>query len=144
MHHVAIMKKSWKLIPKILSGEKKIESRWYKTRCEAWDKVKAGDTVWFKNSGDPVTVRAEVSKVVQFEGLTLKRVREILNRWGGKDGIAVTDVERTIEWARDKKYCVLIFLENVSPVDPFSVNKKGFGSARAWLSAENISDLRIP
>ena len=29
MQHVAIMKKSWGLTDKILSGQKKIESRWY-------------------------------------------------------------------------------------------------------------------
>jgi len=32
MDHVAIMKKSWKLTEKILSGEEKIESRWYKSK----------------------------------------------------------------------------------------------------------------
>lgn len=31
MEHVAIMRKSWGLTDKILSGQKKIESRWYKT-----------------------------------------------------------------------------------------------------------------
>lgn len=32
MEHVAIMKKSWGLTRKILSGEKTIESRWYRFR----------------------------------------------------------------------------------------------------------------
>ncbi|HII29434.1 TPA: hypothetical protein HA317_00010 [Candidatus Woesearchaeota archaeon] len=38
MHHIAIMKKSWGLTRKILTGEKRIESRWYKSRCPPWDK----------------------------------------------------------------------------------------------------------
>ena len=35
MEHVAIMKKSWGLIEKILSEEKTAESHWYKTKQEA-------------------------------------------------------------------------------------------------------------
>lgn len=52
MHHVAIMKPSWKLIPKILSGEKTIESRWYQTRRAPWNGIAAGDVVYFKDSGE--------------------------------------------------------------------------------------------
>ena len=38
MDHVAIMKKSWGLIPKILDGRKKIESRWGIHKCSPWGK----------------------------------------------------------------------------------------------------------
>ena len=54
MHHVAIMNKSWNLIPKIISGEKSIESRWYQTKRTPWDKIKAGDKIFFKNSGEAI------------------------------------------------------------------------------------------
>jgi len=66
MDHIAIMKKSWGLLPKILSGEKTCESRWYKFKRDPWDKVKEGDTLWFKDSGEPVSVKARVRKVSQF------------------------------------------------------------------------------
>lgn len=66
MDHVAIMRKSWGLLPKILSGEKTIESRWYMARYAPWNRIEKGDIVYFKNSGEPVTVKAEVSKVMQF------------------------------------------------------------------------------
>ena len=67
MDHVAIMNPRWRLIPRILSGEKVIESRWYLTRRAPWDRVAAGDTVYFKDAGRPVTARAKVSRVVQLE-----------------------------------------------------------------------------
>jgi len=76
MQHIAIMKKSWKLTQKILSCEKKIESRWYKAKCAPWDRIKKGETVYFKNSGEPVTIRTEVDKVVQFADLTPARSRK--------------------------------------------------------------------
>ena len=143
MDHVAIMKTSWKLLPKIISGEKKIESRWYKTRCEAWGKVKARDTVYFKDSGEPVTVKAGVSKVMEFKDLDALKVREIIHRYGGKDGIGSSDLEYFCDWAKDKKYCILIFLSHPSYVTPFAVDKAGFGSARAWISIENINRIKI-
>ena len=40
MEHLAIMRKSWNLTNKILTGEKKIESRWYKNKYAPWDKIK--------------------------------------------------------------------------------------------------------
>lgn len=66
MEHLAIMKKSWKLTEKILSGEKKIESRWYKSKRVPFGRISAGETVYFKDGGEPVTIKAEVEKVLQF------------------------------------------------------------------------------
>lgn len=73
MNHIAIMKKSWELIPKIISGEKTIESRWYKNRIAPWDRISEGDTVYFKDSGEPVSAVATVSKVLQFDNLDGKQ-----------------------------------------------------------------------
>ena len=73
MEHVAIMKKSWGLIGKIISGEKKIESRWYKSRRSPWGKIKQGDEVYFKDSGEPVSIKAKVAKVISFADLTPKK-----------------------------------------------------------------------
>jgi ASC-1-like (ASCH) protein len=144
MDHVAIMRPSWKLLPKILSGEKKIESRWYKTRCEAWGKVQTGDMIWFKDSGKPVTVYADVERVIEFNHLNPQRVRKIIYKYGAKDGISSDNLEFFCHWAKDKKYCVLVFLKNPRPVSkPFQINKKGFGSARAFISVKNIDTIKI-
>ena len=48
MEHVAIMKKSWGLTEKILTGAKKIESRWYKNKHTPWNRIKSGEIVYFK------------------------------------------------------------------------------------------------
>ena len=136
------MKKSWKLIPKILDGRKKIESRWGVNRCAPWGKVKTGDKVFFKNSGEPVTVSAKVVKIREFENLDLKKIRSILEKYGGDDGISISSLEHTVNWARNKKYCTLIYLENVKKVKPFNINKKGFGSGAAWLTVENIERIK--
>lgn len=49
--HVAILNKKKALITKIVSGQKEIESRRYKARRAPRDKIAAGDTVYFKETG---------------------------------------------------------------------------------------------
>lgn len=143
MDHVAIMKKSWGLTPKILSGEKKIESRWYKFKRPPWNEIKTGDTVYFKDSGEPVTLKARVSMVLRFPDLTPKKVKEILEKYGRADGLARKDIPKYYRLFRDKKYCLLIFLTKPVRVKPFNINKKGFGAMAAWISVESINRIKI-
>jgi hypothetical protein len=113
MDHVAIMKKSWGLLPKIISGEKVIESRWYQSKHSPWGTIEKGDAVYFKNSGEPVSVRAGVAKVLSFSDLTPKKVKEILDRYGQDDGIEESKMPDFFKLFKNKKYCLLIFLKNV-------------------------------
>ncbi len=143
MHHVAIMKKSWGLIPKVLSGEKTIESRWYKNKSAPWDRIAKGDTVWFKNSGEPVIARAKVEKVLQFQDFAPKVVREIYAKYGEAIGVPK---EKHAKWAKDKivnkkRYCIIMFLTNPRKVSPYRIDKKGFGNAAAWLCVADIETL---
>ena len=62
MEHLAIMRKSWGLTQKILTGQKKIESRWYKNKYRPWNQIQKGDVIYFKDSGEPVTIKATVKK----------------------------------------------------------------------------------
>ena len=139
MNHVAIMRKSWGLLPKILSGEKTIESRWYKNKSAPWGKIKAGDTVYFKNSGELVSVRVRVRKVLEFENLTLKKVREILDKYGKE--IGMKNIEASYELYKNKRYCILVFLGRSLMVDPFRIDKTGFGMEAAWICVENIKSI---
>lgn len=140
MHHIAIMKKSWNLIDKILSGSKKIESRWYSCRYAPWDKIKANETVYFKDSGSPVSVKAEVEKVIQFSGLTPEKVKDILNKYGSK--ISINNISESFERLKSKKYCILVFLKNTQKIVPFKINKTGFGLMSAWICVENVEQIK--
>jgi len=143
MDHVAIMKKSWKLIPKILNGRKKIESRWGINRCAPWGKVKAGDKIYFKNSGEPVTTVAVVSKIKEFENLNPKKVKEIFEKYGGNDGISINNLKSIVKWAKKKRYCTLIYLKNPKEIKPFNINKEGFGGSCAWISVLDIKAIKL-
>lgn len=142
MDHIAIMKKSWGLMEKILRGEKVIESRWYQSRRVPWDKIQIGDTVYFKNAGEPVTLHAKVVNVLQFSGLTPKRVREILLQYGDDDGIEKNKIPEYYDRFKNKKYCILIFLSNPQKNIPFEINKAGFGMMSAWITVNNIKSVQ--
>ena len=136
------MKKSWGLTDKILSGQKKIESRWYLTKRKPWDSIKRGETVYFKDSGGPVRIRAEAGRVMQFADLTPQKVKEILDEYGRDDGIGEEKIPEFFERFKDKKYCILIFLKNPQEIKPFEIDKTGFGMMSAWITIDNISKIK--
>lgn len=142
MDHVAIMRKEWGLLEKIVHGEKTIESRWCRNRSRPWGHIKTGDTVYFKNSGEMVSVRARVAKVLQFSGLLPATVRELLDRYGEQDGIEAEQIEEYFERFREKRYGILVFLVEVRSIEPFQIDKRGFGAMAAWLSVPDIEQIR--
>lgn len=143
MEHLAIMNPSWKLINKILSGEKKIESRWYKSKIAPWNRIKEGEIVYFKDAGKAVTAKAEVEKVLQFEQYTLGQLGELIKKYGGKGGICFPgSYDSTLAWTKDKKYCLLVFLKNAQKIEPFKIDKTGFGNACAWICVDEIKKIK--
>jgi ASC-1-like (ASCH) protein len=143
--HIAIMRKSWGLTQKILTGEKTIESRWYMNRYRPWGNISCGDTIYFKDSGDPVTLRATVDKVMQFENLTPLKVKKILNKYARADGLGVNkrDINSYFELFKNKKYCLLVFLKSPEKVKPFEIDKSGFGVMAAWLTVDDFSKIKV-
>ncbi|MBI2583985.1 MAG: ASCH domain-containing protein [Candidatus Aenigmarchaeota archaeon] len=142
MEHIAIMKKSWGLTEKILTGQKKIESRWYMVKQVPWNRIREGDVIYFKNSGEPVTIRAEAEKIVQFQDLNPQKVVEILEEYGSLDGLEKAQIPKFFSLFKDKKYCTLVFLKNTRRTEPFEIDKSGFGSMSAWITIDSVEKLR--
>ncbi len=135
------MRKSWGLLEKILNGRKRIESRWYKNKYRPWGRIRAGETIYFKNSSEPVTARAEVKKVLQFEDLTPGRVWTILLKYGKADGLAEKQIPEFYQKFKDKRFCLLIFLKNPQKIKPFEINKAGFGAMSSWITIDSIKKI---
>lgn len=138
MDHLAILSKKRKLLGKIISGEKTIESRWYKFKRIPYDTVKTGDWIYFKDSGESVTAKAKAEKVILFENLTRNKIISILKEYGKRICIPLSYSKRL----EGKNYCVLIFLKNVEKVGPFEIDKTGFGMMSAWISVDNIDLIK--
>ena len=140
--HIAIMKKSWGLIPKILAGEKTVESRWYKNRVAPWDRINAGDVVYFKNSGEPVAVRARLTDVEQYVISGNEEALALMKKYAGKD-LGVTEITGEIKsYIFNKRYAIFVRFDSVEVIEPFEIDKTGFGAQAAWLVVDDIERIK--
>lgn len=137
------MKKSWGLTKKILTGQKKIESRWYKVKYPPWGKIESGDAIYFKDSGEQVKIKAEVDKVIHFSSLNPNKVKEILEKYGDEDGIEKKDIPKFFKMFKDKNYCMLIFLKNTKEIETFEIDKSGFGTMSSWITVDDINQIKF-
>ncbi len=149
MDHVAILRKAKiskgdDLLGDILSEKKTIESRWYVNKISPWNKIEKNDLVYFKESGHSVTAVATVSKVIQYKNLDKKLINQIIKVYG-KQIAPYTSKGDFQSWAEKedkKRYCILIFLKNVKEIEPFDVDKKGYGIFSAWLVVGDINSVK--
>lgn len=144
MEHIAIMRNSWGLLDKIISGNKTIESRWYKTKYPPWGRIKPGDTLYFKDSGKPVSVKSTVDRALFISSLGPKKVMDLLNKYGQMDGLGLKDIPTYFQMFKHKKYCILIFFSNVEVIDPFQVDKSGYGTMSSWITIRDINTIKKP
>lgn len=138
------MHQSWGLTRKILTGEKTIESRWYKNKYKPWGKIKTGDDLYFKDSGSPVTIKTTVGKVLQFDRLTPKKVKELLNKYAKAGGLGIEkkEINKYFQMFKNKKYCLIIFLKEPKKIKPFTIDKTGFGAMASWLVVDTLNELK--
>ena len=79
---------------------------------------------------------------MQFSGLTPKKAKEILDKYGKDDGLKKDKIHEFFRMFKDKNYCILIFLKNPIGIKPFEIDKTGFGAMSAWIIAKNISKVK--
>jgi len=143
MDHVAIMQKKLGMIDLITSGKKTIESRWYMHKYAPWDRIYQGDTVYFKNSGEPVSLKASVGTVSQYADLKPEKAMNLLLAYYQDIGFNSIDREKWIHYVANKSYCILISLTDVKPLAPFYIDKRGYGSMSAWLTVSDIRSIKV-
>lgn len=142
MDHIAIMQKSWGFTEKIATGQKTIESRWYKVKYTPWGRISPEDCIYFKNSGEPVTIQAKISRVINVSELTPEKVHTILEDYRKELGLDEPDIQRFFEIFKYKRYCILMYLKDAHHIQPFELNKQGFGTRSSWISVENIAKMK--
>ncbi len=124
MKHIAILRQPF--YDMVLSGEKTIESRWSMHKVAPYNKVSKGDTILIKETGKDVTATAKVQEVRYYE-LTPKKVEEIRQEYGRQIG---TDKFEDWETTLQKKFCTLIWLEDVQKVEPIKVPRS---NGEGWI-----------
>ena len=124
MQHIAILRQPF--FNMVLSGEKTIESRWSMHKVAPYGKVNIGDEILLKETGKNVTATAKVKDVKYYE-LTPEMVEEIRIKYGKQIG---TDKFEDWKDTLQKKYCTLIWLEDVKHISPIKVQKS---NGAGWI-----------
>lgn len=124
MQHIAILRQPF--FNMVLSGEKTIESRWSMNKTAPYNKVSVGDEILLKETGKDVTATAKVKEVKYFE-LTPQLVEDIRIKYGKAIG---TDKFEDWQTTLHKKYCTLIWLEDVKRVSPIKVPRS---NGAGWI-----------
>jgi len=143
MDHIAIMKKSWGLVPKIINKTKIAESRWYKAKIVPWNRIQIGHNLYFKNSGKPITVKTKVTKVIQYQVPNNSGALKIMKKHAQQDlGFKRIPAE-VLKYIENKNYAIFIYFDSVKEIKPFNVDKTGFGAMAAWITIDNINKIKI-
>ena len=138
MDHLAILSKQRKLLAKIISGEKTIESRWYTFKKTPYNNISVNDIIYFKESGESVSIKAEVSKVLFFDKLNPEKIKDILMQYSGQISVSLDYADEL----NGKNFCTLMFLSNVEKVEQFDVDKAGYGLMVAWITIKDIDEIK--
>ena len=124
MKHIAILRQPF--FDMVLNGEKTIESRWAMHKVAPYGKVKVGDEILLKETCKDVTATAKVGEVKFYE-LTPEIVEEIRKQYGKQIG---TDKFEDWQGTLQKKYCTLIWLEDVKRINPIKVPRS---NGAGWI-----------
>lgn len=133
MIHVAILVKPY--LDLILSGEKTVESRLTKTARTPFERIAAGERIYFKQSSGRFRATALASAVHLFSDLSPRQVGAIRREWNGR----IRGDAQFWQWKRDSRYATLIELEAVEPIEfgPRVNPQRGV----AWLTLDDSLDV---
>ena len=111
----------------ILTGKKKVESRFARVKNPPFGMIGSGDLVYIKPSGKDIIGQFRVKKVIFFDGLTPLDMARIRKEYGGDLAI-----DKTYWTNRSNcKYGTLIFIGDctrfvTAPVKPFKKDLRGW------------------
>lgn len=141
MDHVVYLDANAQELANLVSGKKKMVIRGAAGRKMPYGRVSAGDMLYFLNNDAEGSIRAKakVKSVRNSEALTMKESAKLIE--GHQAKLRLTD--RQLKRWSGKRYLVLIEVEQVKGVKPFSVDRSGYGNMDDWLPVGHIDEVKI-
>src|SRR5262245_20163342 len=111
MIHIAVLLKPY--LDLVLSGRKTVECRLTRQARDPYERIEAGERIYFKQSAGPYGVTAVVDHVMFESGLTPKRLQEIRRDYNDE----IRGDASFWNYKRNSLFCSLIWLKDVQPID---------------------------
>lgn len=139
MDHVVYVDTKARELEKLLAGEKSMIVRGATGRKLPYGRVQPGDRLYFiqNNADGIVRACAFVKEVFNSEKLTQEQSVNLLETNQGKLLLTPAQIKR---WS-GKRYIVLIELKEVQSIEPFAIDRSGYGNMDDWLLAEAIENV---
>ncbi len=139
MDHVVYLDAKAKEMDKLIDGTKKMIIRGAAGRKMPYGRVNVGDVLYFiNNNGEGlIKVTGEVSSVYNSEKMSKEESIKLVEENQDKLQLNPQQYKR---WA-GKRYLVLIELENVLSIDPFSIDRSEYGNMDDWLPVDKIDSV---
>lgn len=139
MDHVVYVDTRARELEKLLAGEKSMIIRGAAGRKLPYGRVQPGDRLYFiqNNADGMVRASALVDKVVNSEKLTEEQSGNLLVTNQSKLNLTPEQIKR---WS-GKRYIVLIELKEVQSIEPFVIDRSGYGNMDDWLLVVAIENV---
>jgi ASC-1-like (ASCH) protein len=128
MIHVAVLLKPY--LELILQGKKLVECRLTKDARDPYENIEAGERIYFKLSAGPYAATAIADHVMFESGLSPRRVNEIRRDYND----LICGEKQYWDWKREARFCTLIWLKDIAPVNTGPSIRPLQGVA--WLTLE--------
>jgi hypothetical protein len=137
MDHVVYLDAKAGDLEKLLAGEKLMIVRGAAGRKLPYGRVNPADRLFFiLNDGDGlVRASAVVSSVINSEKLTEEQSRGLLEAHQSKLSLTSEQLRR---WS-GKRYLVLIEVQDVCKLEPFTIDRSAYGNMDDWLPVGDIA-----
>jgi hypothetical protein len=140
MDHVVYVDAKAKEMEKLVDGSKTMIIRGAAGRKLPYGRVDPGDILYFinNNAEGVVKARAAVKSVFNSEKMSKEESIGLVEQ--NQDKLQLTN-QQGKRWA-GKRYLVLIEVEDVVEIDPFPIDRSGYGNMDDWLPVGNIASVK--
>jgi len=133
-YHLAILKAPY--LEAILTGRKKVESRFTATKRTPFGQIEAGDRIFFKLSCGPVCAVANAAAVKTFENLTPAELAGLKKQYNH----LICGSEEYWQSRAGAKFGLLVWLDKVESIRPIRIRKTDM---RAWVVLSRAEDFGL-
>lgn len=140
MDHVVYLDAKSNELEKLLDGSKTMIIRGATGRKLPYGRVNQGDILYFINNNAEGLVKAKaiVSSVLNSDKMEKQESISLVEN--NQKKLQLTE-KQFQKWA-GKRYLVLIEVENITKIKPFSIDKSQYGNMDDWLPVEKIDKVK--